>query len=43
MGVKLSRLDGTQVTKDANTQLIYLDVFHELNKELLKVLSERMA
>lgn len=32
------KVDETQVTKDSNSQLIYLD-FHELNEELLKVLS----
>lgn len=33
------KVDETQVTKDSNSQLIYLDFFHELNEELLKVLS----
>lgn len=33
------KVDETQVTKDSNSQLIYLDFFHELNEELLKVLN----
>lgn len=33
------KIDETQVTKDSNSQLISLDFFHELNEELLKVLS----
>ena len=40
---KAGRVDRMQVTKDLNTKLIYLNFFHEFNKELLKILSPGMA
>lgn len=38
---KAHKVDGTQITKDLNAQLIYMDFFHEFNKKLLKVLSQK--